>query len=188
LISPGAHSRTTWRILGSGVSPQGTIIPANGYLLVWADQRPWANGSDGSLHADLKLSADGEAIGLFAADGTLLDAVEFGPQQADVSQGRLPDALTQILSFARATPGQSNSTGAPILPVQLQISHQVLDPGLRLSWTSEPGKRYQLQFTRDLNGTWTPLGEPVTASATVSSIMRSKGAGATEFYRLVRLD
>ena len=68
--------------------PAGTKIPANGYLLVWADE-------DGSattgLHANFKLSATGEQIYLIDRDANLnavLDSIEFGIQYPDISYGR----------------------------------------------------------------------------------------------------
>ena len=68
--------------------PAGTILPADGYLLVWADE-------DGSatpgLHASFRLSADGEQVFLTDTDANLnaiLDSVTFGAQTTDRSYGR----------------------------------------------------------------------------------------------------
>ena len=44
-----------------------TTIPAGGYLLVWADN----DTADYGLHANFKLDAGGEEIGLFDSDGVL---------------------------------------------------------------------------------------------------------------------
>jgi len=72
--------------------PDGTIIPAGGYLLVWADNSLNRNSPTNlDIHAGFALSKGGEAIGLFAPDRTVIDAVTFGPQITDVSQGRFPD-------------------------------------------------------------------------------------------------
>src|SRR5262249_31979629 len=89
--------------------PAGTVLPAGGFLLVWADERPALNNGSGALHANFKLSQGGESIGLFAPDGALIDAVDFGPQQPDRSEGRPsndPAARVDILS--QPTPGQAN--------------------------------------------------------------------------------
>jgi spore coat protein CotH len=70
--------------------PDGTKIPANGYLLVWADE----NGTDTpGLHASFKLAREGEEILLIDTDADLnavLDSVTFGPQLTDFSYGRSP--------------------------------------------------------------------------------------------------
>ena len=89
--------------------------------MVWADSSPGQNGTNrAELHTNFKLSQDGEAIGLFAPDGTLIDAVVFGPQSDDVSQGRWPDGERGgFYFFTRPTPGISNvlptSRYAPVL-------------------------------------------------------------------------
>ncbi len=95
---------TKWRI------PDGVTIAAGGYLLFWAD-----NDTDqGNTHTNFKLSADGEAIGLFntAENGyAVIDTVTFGTQPNDVSLGRLPDGTGSWRSFSKPTPGQSNGSG-----------------------------------------------------------------------------
>jgi hypothetical protein len=87
--------------------PAGTVIPADGYLLVWADE-------DGSatpgLHASFKLSADGEEIFLTDTDANLnaiLDSISFGPQTTDRSYGRT-DADADVWAVIDATPGTAN--------------------------------------------------------------------------------
>ncbi|MEM7117114.1 MAG: CotH kinase family protein [Chloroflexota bacterium] len=61
-----------------------------GFILIYADRDP----EQGNLHANFRLSASGETIGLFdngIGDHQLLDSYGFGIQTADVSQGRCPD-------------------------------------------------------------------------------------------------
>src|SRR6185503_1775238 len=72
--------------------PERYTIPAHGFLFVWADGEPGLNNTnDPALHVNFKLAQDGEQIGLFARDGTLIDAVTFGLQFNDYSEGRHPD-------------------------------------------------------------------------------------------------
>lgn len=76
------------------------LIPPGGFLLVWADNETGQNNTNrADLHANFALSKGGEAIGIFAADGTQIDAVTFGAQTTDVSQGRFPDGSAHILSM-----------------------------------------------------------------------------------------
>jgi hypothetical protein len=78
---------TRWRI------PAGTTVAAGGYVLIWAD----GDTGDDGLHANFKLSADGEAVALFDTDGvTQIDHVSFGPQRTDVSFGRYPDGTGEF--------------------------------------------------------------------------------------------
>jgi hypothetical protein len=70
------------------VLPGGTSVPANGYLIVWAD----LNFGSPGLHTGFGLGAKGDLIRLYAANGiTVLDEIIFGLQVGDVSLGRVPD-------------------------------------------------------------------------------------------------
>src|SRR4030095_16468964 len=89
--------------------PDGRVIPGRGHLLIWADGEPNQNDPDRrDLHAGFSLAKGGESIALFAAHGTLVDLVTFGPQATDVSEGRSPDGQSLIQSFALATPRLPN--------------------------------------------------------------------------------
>jgi spore coat protein CotH len=90
--------------------PANTVIPAGGFLVIWADNLP----DRGSLHAGFRLNASGEAIGLFAADGeTVIDSVIFGQQFSDISYGRLPDGSSNW-EYLTPTSGSSNSLGESV--------------------------------------------------------------------------
>ena len=85
--------------------PIGTTIPPHGRLLVWCDE----DGVQGPLHANFKLSGNGEDIAMFAADGvTLLDSFRFGPQVANVATGRLFDGALPWVSLPAPTPNAPN--------------------------------------------------------------------------------
>ena len=87
--------------------PAGTTIPANGYLIVWADEQSIATPG---LHASFKLSRSGEEIYLTDTDSNnnaILDFISFGAQTADVSYGRTT-AVLQVWSSMSPTPGSAN--------------------------------------------------------------------------------
>ena len=117
--------------------PDGYFIPARGYLLVWADGEPKQNSPiRPDLHVSFKLDAAGEAIGLFTPDGTAIDAITFGPQATDVSQGRYPDGASTIKSLTTATPGAPNAFHPPNSPPQLTpIPNAVVTEGQMLAFT-----------------------------------------------------
>jgi hypothetical protein len=109
---------TKWRIPAN--NPAATTIPSGGYLLIWADD----DTSDAGLHANYKLDADGEEIGLFDSDGaTLIDSIIFGEQTNDVSYGRYPDASDNWQFFASPSPGAENAGAYQGLVSEVEFSH-----------------------------------------------------------------
>ncbi|MFA7273563.1 MAG: CotH kinase family protein [Crocinitomicaceae bacterium] len=89
--------------------PNGTILPANGYLVVWADNDILQTG----FHANFKLSTGGETIYLLSDATTLADQITFPGQISDISYGRYPNGTG---SFASMNPTFSaqNSAGLSI--------------------------------------------------------------------------
>ncbi len=83
--------------------PTGTMIQPNGYIIVWADKEMEQEG----YHADLKLSASGESIYLTNAELSIIDSVNFGSQETDISVGRYPNG-TGDFRVMTPTPGAEN--------------------------------------------------------------------------------
>jgi len=67
--------------------PDGTTIAANDYMIIWADKDETQNG----LHADFKLSKDGEELILSNADGSVIDSLTFGEQTTNIAYARIPN-------------------------------------------------------------------------------------------------
>ncbi|MCB0035162.1 MAG: lamin tail domain-containing protein [Anaerolineales bacterium] len=88
-----------WRI------PWGTKIPANGYLLIWAD------GENTGFHTNFKLDIDGEVVIFSDSGGNELNRVDFLLQEqlTDVSYGRTTDGGSTWGYFGQPTPGSSNN-------------------------------------------------------------------------------
>jgi hypothetical protein len=132
---------TKWRF------PGGTVVPADGTILVWADDQI----SQGPLHANFRLSASGEVLGLYDPSGTfLVDGVAFGPQPDDVAMGRLAGMRQAWVALATPTPAQPNrptpcghiTYGEPALPP--------LPVTLRGSGSMVPGEQWQVQVRSSL--------------------------------------
>lgn len=81
-----------------------TTVPAHGYLILWADGEP----GEGAAHITPKLSAGGEAIGLYTATLQEVDTYTFGAQAADVSTARVPDGSENWTTLSPPTPGATN--------------------------------------------------------------------------------
>lgn len=118
------------------------VIPPQGYLLVWADEETGQNLINGvpqtDLHVNFKLAAVGEEIGLFAPDGTPVDAATFGQQTNDVSMGRHPDGSASIVFMpGSASPRAANSLSAGnTTPVLNPIGEGIVFLGQTFAFTA----------------------------------------------------
>ena len=116
--------------------PPGYVVPPHGFLLVWADNAPGLNSPNSAdLHVNFQLAKSGEQIGLFAADGTQIDAVTFGAQTNDISQGRYPDGTGAVYFLATPTPRAPNSFNGNLPPVVDPIADKIIYPGETLAFT-----------------------------------------------------
>lgn len=168
-LSDTTTNTTHWAI------PEGTTIPARGYLLVWADNSPGQNDATRpDLHAGFSLAKGGESITLFSSGGKIIDSITYGPQTTDVSQGRFQDGAATLFSMTSPTPRRANLIQVPNTPpVLTAIGNRVVDEGALLSFgcsasdTNVPAQK--LTFTLDAGApsgaaldpntgrfTWTP--------------------------------
>jgi hypothetical protein len=175
---------TKWQV------PAATVIPAGGYLLVWADGEPEQNGLGPDLHSSFQLSRDGESIGLFAPDGAPVDSVTFDLQVDDLSQGRYADGSPAFYFLTRPTPRGPNAL--PYLPTddapRLEPnSVQIVGDEIRFGWLSVVGRTYQLFYADDLTTPdWQALGPARTATVPVMQAVDNWGEFRHRFYRLVQ--
>jgi hypothetical protein len=168
--------------------PAGIVIPARGFLLVWADEETRQNGPGRDLHVNFKLSLGGEAIGLFTPNGTRVDVVEFGPQASDVSQGRWPDGSENVASLTAPTPGGPNLPPAGGVG-SLRIVESVLglDGALHITWSSQAGAVYRVQAADRVAGArWIDASLPITAVGASASHVEQATQGQ-RFYRVVQI-
>lgn len=70
--------------------PANTIIPANGYLIVWADENPTTATY---IHTNFKLAASGEELVLGNSTGVVFDSVSYGIQNPNVAWARCANAI-----------------------------------------------------------------------------------------------
>lgn len=178
-LTDDLNNPTRFRIPANG----RYVVPPGGFLLVWADNEPNQNSPDRpDLHVNFALNRAGEAIGLFTPDGTLVDAVTFGPQQTDVSQGRFPDGGAQ-LHFMPPTPRAPNvlSNTPPVidpLPDRVVTLGQTLTlrvaardhdvPAQNLVFALGAGTPPEVQINPTTGWlVWKPVAAPATNRITV---------------------
>ena len=158
------------------VIPGGYSIPAGGRLFVWADIEAAQNtAGNPQLHTSFKLSAAGGNILLSAPDGTLVDAVAFGAQTTDRTEGRYADGTDGVHALTLPTPGTANA-----LTEFTEITRAAAT--VTLTFTTTPGLRYQIEFSDDL-ATWMPLGSELVAAGDTLTLADSAATGARRFYR-----
>ncbi len=98
--------------------PDGLALAAKSFALFWAD----GDLDQGDYHCSFKLSKKGEAVGLYDTDecaNRCIDLIIFGPQETDVSYGRVYDTALEWCFFDKPTPGASN--GSPPFPSFLML-------------------------------------------------------------------
>ena len=83
--------------------PDPTIIPAQDYLLIWADNE------DTELHTNFKISRSGEELGFSDPDTNTIDSIRFGSQEQDISFGRNPTNYSEWAYFSPSSPGLENN-------------------------------------------------------------------------------
>lgn len=143
---------TAWRFSSA------TILPAKGFILVWADK----DDGDAGYHASFALGAGGEEIALYAADGrTLIDSVVFDRQQRDQSLARFPDGGNTWQIVSQPTPGALNVAGVlgVVENVEFSTERGFYEGTISLALSTET-EDAEIWFTTDTN---TPYEiDPVT--------------------------
>lgn len=164
-LTDNLANKTQFRI------PAGYVIPPHGYLLVWADGTDGIPGintnTDPALHVSFRLAQNGEAIGLFASDGTEIDAVDFTTEAQfdNVSQGRFPDGPNATYFLATPTPLAANSSWANRYPALASIPDVTVLSGETLEFTlvgSDPDAGQTLAYSLAGNS---PTGIVLNASS-----------------------
>jgi hypothetical protein len=69
----------------------GTSIPANGYIVVWADA---VTNTTPGIHTGIGLGRNGDSVFLYDANTNLVDAISFGPQVPNLTVGRIGSGWT----------------------------------------------------------------------------------------------
>jgi hypothetical protein len=97
---------------GAWTFPSGSVVPANGYLMLWCDPAHAASTAYGAnMNTALTLSGSSGGVYLLNASGQLVNLVQYGFQIQDQSIGVL-GGQWQLLSSP--TPGAANAAAATL--------------------------------------------------------------------------
>ncbi len=167
--------------------PEGYNIAPQGFLLVWADNDTNQNSPvNPDLHANFKLSQSGETIGLYASDGTIIDAVAFGTQTNNVSEGHYPDGTGPLYFMTTPTPRAANELATPVEPPQVSEVRLSPEGMISFSFDTVAGATYRVEYKDDLNDpTWHPLTADQVADGSVQQITDDANVNPHRFYRVV---
>jgi hypothetical protein len=86
-LSDSRSTLTKWKF------PPGSIINAGSYLIIWADEDTTQNG----LHANFKLSSEGENVYFVTPDKLIIDKVSYPEQPVQLSYSRIPDGTGDFI-------------------------------------------------------------------------------------------
>ncbi len=86
--------------------PANAIIPANGYLTIFADEDP---STAQFIHCNFKLSGNGELLILSSLTG-IIDSISFPAPLIDVSVGRCPNGTGNFVTQGSTTFNTQNCT------------------------------------------------------------------------------
>ncbi|QDV38925.1 CotH kinase family protein [Tautonia plasticadhaerens] len=135
----------------------GVVLPPGGFLVVFASDKDRADPA-GELHANFKLGAEGEYLGLVRPDGVVADAYApgFPEQEADRSFGVAFGPGGAVASpldrraFALPTPGGPNREGEPgaVEPVVAGVPRGFYDAPFLLTLGSAT-EGAEIRFTID---------------------------------------
>lgn len=128
--------------------PEGTVLPADGYLLICCDDG-LTTVDPSEHHAPFKISAAGETIYLTHPACGTLDMLAVPAAQTDVTYGRYENAPGGLSSLT-PTPGAANSTAERVVIVDAPVfaaESGFYDAGFDLAITSDMTIRYTTDGT-----------------------------------------
>lgn len=173
--------------------PIGTIIPAKGFFLIWADdfndipgkiyiRNWWPNHIQFTTqwcHTNFKLGNKNEQIGLFDTAGNIVDTISYHSQITDVSFGRKPNGSTEWQYFGEPTPLASNTTAGLLKTefsgnVIFSVEGGFYPNAFQVSLSSSSGSgiiRYTTDGSKPISSS-TQYSEPI--SITKNTILRAR--------------
>lgn len=102
-LSDSTDKLVKWRF------PQGSVIEANGYFVVFASKKDRAAAEGSWPHASFKLRSNGETVILSDIQGRMIDMVTYDLLAADTSWGRDEEGDGSFKIFTSPTPGLPNT-------------------------------------------------------------------------------
>lgn len=122
--------------------PQGTVIEANGTLLIFCTGRKTPEGAD-QIEAPFGLAAYEESVVFSTPTGRILDSYDYSRAETDISWARIPDGTGEFQLCAQPTPGYPNTQA-----------------GLMAHLEDMPYGKGQIVISEALNANYSTLKQP----------------------------
>lgn len=104
--------------------PKNAFIPANGYIIIYADGREINTSQSNVYSATFKLSQDNDVV-ILSNDNKVVDHISLGEQYGGISCGRIADGAGETVFFEKATPRSANpKVGYHVQTASPVLSHQ----------------------------------------------------------------
>lgn len=116
--------------------PAGTVIPAQGHLLIYCDSKA---ENCGALAAGFGLSVSGETVTLTNADGVTVDTVTFGTMLPDIAYGRYPDGSDQFVNMTLTPDAGNDSASVYVSPPTFSAGSGFYDAEFDLTLSCDEG-------------------------------------------------
>ena len=170
-VTDDASEPTKWQF------PAGTLVPANGYLVVFASGFDINDSSldlIGSLHTNFSLGTTGDFLGITTFDGVLIDDLgdELPTQRTHITYG-LNDDRSATGYFLEPTPGTANGGTALsglVADTQFDVDRGFFDEPFQLT-ISTATEEAQIRYTLDgtiPNESSTAYAGPLTIDKTTT--------------------
>jgi hypothetical protein len=196
LINTGATSAelTGWWLTDTYTNlnrwpfPNGASVPANGFLLIFADGQP-IDSTAAELHTSFRIPVANGSLALVRPQSNgagVVDYLNYGLVAQDDSVDSVPDGQAFLRKLSSLpTPGALNLfetiANAPVLSASIEAGDAIT-----LSWFGESGVRYRVEFATELsNPSWTALTELVGANSPISTSDHTVSANRERYYRII---
>lgn len=119
-ITDNLNNRTKHQLQAGGGNEM--VLQPGAYKILWADE----DLAQGAAHLNFKLSADGEAVGLYQVMGeniSMIDEYVYGAQLFEGSFSRIPNATGSFVFTRVSTPDTMNEiiTGVELEDLQVSV-------------------------------------------------------------------
>jgi uncharacterized repeat protein (TIGR03803 family) len=155
----------------------GLVLASDGYFYGTADDAGPYTNQDGQCGAIFKISTNGVLTSLYS--------FTCGPDGSQPSTGMVQGGDGSFYGTTHSG-GQGGAGTVFRLTIVPEIQAVTLkNSTLSLTWSTEAGGKYQLQYNSDLSSTnWASLGNAVIATGSTLDITDSVTNGPQRFYRL----